>query len=153
MLDVWCTSFSRIVKTPVGVGWPGRPVLTLDRAMRIPLRYTYATCSVVLATISNGPSGARSGSQTYSPVFSVTVSGETRRPTVKVSADPVNGLRTSSAAVRIRNENNEDFIVLFANKLHSSAQRSAGDLDESIQGTIHFQNEKDCGGDRHRADK
>src|SRR5439155_22986674 len=132
MLDVWCTSFSRIVKTPVGVRWPGRPVLTLDRATRIALRYTYATCSVVLATISRGPSGARSGSQTYSPTFSVTVSGDTRTPSVKVSADPVNGLRTSRAAARIRNENNDDFIVLLANKLHSFAQRSVGRLDESI---------------------
>src|SRR5436309_10581850 len=121
-----------MVKTPVGVRCPGRPVLTLDRAIRIPLRYTYATCSVVLATISKGPSGARSGSQTYSPVFSVTVSGETRTPSVKVSADLVNGLRTSRAAARIRNENNDDFIVLLANKLHSFAQRSVGRLDESI---------------------
>src|SRR5438067_101315 len=101
--------------------------------MRIPLRYTYATCSVVLATISKGPSGARSGSQTYSPVFSVTVSGETRTPSVKVSADPVNGLRTSRAArIRMRHDDNDDFIVLLANKLHSFAQRSVGRLDESI---------------------
>src|SRR6266536_4519225 len=111
MLDVWCTSFSKIVKTPVGVGWPGRPVLTLDRAMRIPLRYTYATCSVVLATINKGPSGARSGSQTYSPVFSFTVSGDTRTPAVKVSADAINGSRISRAATRMRNEESEDFMV------------------------------------------
>src|SRR6266513_1247173 len=130
MLEVWCTSFSRIVKTPVGVGWPGRPVLTLDRAMRIPLRYTYATCSVVLATISKGPSGARSGSQTYSPVFSLTVSGDTRTPSVKVSADPVNSSRTSRAAAR--HKDNDDFIVLLANKLHSFEQRSVRRLDESI---------------------
>src|SRR5438094_178689 len=142
MLDVWCTSFSRIVKIPVGVGCPGRPVLTLDRAMRIPLRYTYATCSVVLATISKGPSGARSGSQTYSPVFSFTVSGETRTPSVKISADPVNGLRTSRAAARtrMRHDDNDDFIVLLANELHSFAERSVGRLDEPILGTIHLQN-------------
>src|SRR5439155_19776287 len=134
MLDVWCTSFSRIVKTPVGVRWPGRPVLTLDRAMRIPLRYTYATCSVVLATISKGPSGARSGSQTYSPVFRFTVSGETRTPSVNVSADRMDGSRTSRAAprTRMRHDDNDDFIVLLANKLHSFAQRSVGRLDESI---------------------
>src|SRR5438874_10050500 len=112
MLDVWCTSFSRIVKTPVGVRWPGRPVLTLDRAMRIPLRYTYATCSVVLATIRRGPSGARSGSQTYSPVFSFTVSGDTRTPSVKVSADRVNSSRTSEVVARMKNEKNGDFIVV-----------------------------------------
>jgi hypothetical protein len=29
---------SKIVKTPVGVRCPGRPVLTLDRAMQMPLR-------------------------------------------------------------------------------------------------------------------
>src|SRR5438046_4380898 len=108
--------------------------MTLDRAMRIPLRYTYATCSVVLATISKGPSGARSGSQTYSPVFSVTVSGDTRTPSVKVSADRMYGLRTSRAAARIwmRHDDNDDFIVLLANKLQSFAQRSVGRLDESI---------------------
>src|SRR5438128_11927105 len=102
--------------------------------MRIPLRYTYATCSVVLATISKGPSGARSGSQTYSPVFSVTVSGETRPPSVKVSADPVNGLRTSRAAARLRmrHDDNDDFIVLLANKLHRFAQRSVARLEHSI---------------------
>jgi hypothetical protein len=61
-------------------------VLTLDRAMQMPLRYTYATCSVTLATIKSGPSGARSGSQTYSPGFSVSVPGETRMPSVKLSA-------------------------------------------------------------------
>src|SRR4030095_8865445 len=97
---------------PVGVRWPGRPVLTLDRAMRIPLRYTYATCSVVLATISKGPSGARSGSQTYSPGFSLSVSGDTRTPSVNFSADKVNSPDTSRAAARIRNEENEDFIVV-----------------------------------------
>src|SRR5439155_13903478 len=123
--------------------------------MRIPLRYTYATCSVLLATISSGPSGARSGSQTYSPVFSVTVSGDTRTPSVKVSADTVNGLRTSRAAARtrMRNEDNEDFIVLLADKLHSFAQWSIGSLDEPIQRTVHFQNEKDRGGNRQRADE
>src|SRR5882724_4427222 len=124
------------MKTPVGVRWPGRPVLTLDRAIRIPLRYTYATCSVVLATIRRGPSGARSGSQTYSPGFSVKVSGDTRTPSVKVSPETWNGLRTSRAAAstRIRNEVIKDFIVLLitANKLHSFAQRSVGRLDESI---------------------
>ena len=44
-------------------------------------------------------------------------------------------------------------MVLFANKLHSFAQRSTGDLDESIQRTVHFQNQKDRGGDRQRADE
>src|SRR5438552_8231837 len=128
MLDVWCTSFSRIVKIPVGVGCPGRPVLTLDRAIRIPLRYTYATGSVVLATISKGPSGARSGSQTYSPVFSVTVSGETRTPSVKVSADRVDDSRTSRAAARIRmrHDDNDDFMYYLP--ISSTALRS-GALD------------------------
>jgi hypothetical protein len=59
--------------------------LTLDHAMQIPFRYTYVTCSVMLATIETGASGARSGSQTYSPGLSVTVYGETRTPSVKVS--------------------------------------------------------------------
>src|SRR6266513_1390538 len=64
--------------------------------MRIPLRYTYATCSVTLATIKSGPSGARSGSQTYWPGFRVTVSGETRTPSVKVSAE----MRPRSRTIR-----------------------------------------------------
>src|SRR6266498_3861815 len=121
--------------------------------MRIPLRYTYATCSVVLATINKGPSGARSGSQTYSPTFSVTVSGDTRTPSVKISPGAANEPRITSAAARMRNEETGDFIALFANKLHSFAQGCTGDLDESIQGTVHFQNQKDRGGDRQRADK
>jgi hypothetical protein len=58
-----------------------------DRAMQIPFRYTYATCSVMPAMIKSGPSGARSGSQIYWPGFNVTVSGETRTPSVKVSAE------------------------------------------------------------------
>src|SRR5882724_10905015 len=90
--------------------------------MRIPLRYTYATCSVVLATINKGPSGARSGSQTYWPGFSVTVSGDTRMPSVKVSADTGNGLRTSKAAAKGRNEDNEDFIYYLP--ISSTALRS-----------------------------
>src|SRR5207253_8002084 len=77
--------------------------------------------------------------QTYSPVFSVTVSGDTRTPSVNVSADTVNGLRTSRAAARTRMRNG-DFIVLLTDKLHSFAQWSIGSLDESIQGTVHFQN-------------
>jgi hypothetical protein len=40
----------------------------------------------MLATTKSGPSGARSGSQTYSPDFRVTVSGETRTLSVKLSA-------------------------------------------------------------------
>src|SRR5215813_12274430 len=115
MLEVWCTSFSKMVKTPVGVGWPGRPVLTLERAIRTPLRYTYATCSVTLATISKGPSGARSGSHTYSPVFNVTVSGDTRTPSVKVSAKTSGRPRTSRPAVMTIN--NKGFIVVNPNYL------------------------------------
>src|SRR4029450_5063162 len=99
-----------MVNTPVGVRWPGRPVLTLDRAMRIPLRYIYATCSVMLATINKGPSGPRSGSQTYSPGFSVTVSGDTRTPSVKVSAKMIGRSRTSRPAAKAINTKN--FIVV-----------------------------------------
>src|SRR5882724_12479476 len=77
--------------------------------MRIPFRYTYATWSVTLATTNKGPSGARSGSQTYSPVFSVTVSGDTRTPSVKVSARMSARSRTSSPEAKAIN--NKNFIV------------------------------------------
>src|SRR5262249_27638045 len=79
--------------------------------MRIPLRYTYATCSVMLATIKSGPSGARSGSQTYWPGFKVTVSGETRTPSVKVSAEMKARSRANKATTVTRNEN-KDFTTV-----------------------------------------
>jgi hypothetical protein len=34
----WSLSFWRIVKTPVGVPWPGFPVLTVATPMRMPFR-------------------------------------------------------------------------------------------------------------------
>src|SRR5882762_8865397 len=80
--------------------------------MRITLRYTYATCSVILAAISKGPSGARSGSQTYSPGFSVTVSGDTRTPSVKVSAKMIGRSRTSRPAATAIKSVNKNFIVI-----------------------------------------
>src|SRR5437867_12284274 len=79
--------------------------------MRIPLRYTYATCSVMLATIKSGPSGARSGSQTYSPGLSVTVSGATRTPSVNDSAEIKSRPRTNKARTMAVNEN-KDFMTV-----------------------------------------
>src|SRR5207247_8149354 len=79
--------------------------------MRIPLRYTYATWSVMLATIKSGPSGARSGSQTYWPGFSVSVSGETRTPSVKLSASMTDHATTNNPVTVASNEN-KNFIAI-----------------------------------------
>src|SRR6266481_6174262 len=80
--------------------------------MRIPLRYTYATCSVMLATIKSGPSGARSGSQTYWPGFRLTVSGDTRMPSVKVSANMNDQTRTNDPVRITIDDENKDFMAL-----------------------------------------
>src|SRR6185503_13009078 len=55
------------VKTPVGVAWPGLPVLTVEIPMRMPLRYTYASWSVKLTTTTIGPEGTRLPCQRNSP--------------------------------------------------------------------------------------
>src|SRR5438552_11301949 len=68
--------------------------------MRMPLRYTYATCSGTLTTINTGPAGARSGSQTKSPIFNFSVVGGTRLPSVKVSARAQSG--NKAAAVNMK---------------------------------------------------
>src|SRR5262245_12889944 len=65
----------------------------------------------MLATIKSGPSGARSGSQTYWPGFRVTVSGETRTPSVKVSASTKARSRANKAATVTSNEN-KDFMAV-----------------------------------------
>src|SRR4030095_3218432 len=66
-----CASFfSRMVKTPRGVACPFAPVLTLDRPMRMPLRYTCMTCSGTLTRIMSGPLGETFGFHQYSPGFS-----------------------------------------------------------------------------------
>jgi hypothetical protein len=69
-------------------------------------------CSGMLAIISRGPSGARSGSQTYWPGFSVTVSGETCMPSVKISAETMKHRRISKLLATARNEENKDFMVV-----------------------------------------
>src|SRR4249919_576044 len=66
----------------------------------------------MLATIKSGPSGARSGSQTYWPGFRLPVSGETRTPSVKVSANMNDHVRINSP-IRMALENeNKDFMAL-----------------------------------------
>src|SRR5436190_18839092 len=69
----------------------------------------------MLATIKSGPSGARSGSQTYWPGFRVTVSGETRTPSVKVSAEMRPRSRTIRPATIAINEN-KDFMALMCSR-------------------------------------
>src|SRR5206468_9967156 len=65
----------------------------------------------MLATISRGPSGARSGSQTYSPDFSVAVSGETCTPSVKISAETIECPKISKFVTRAINKENELFMI------------------------------------------
>src|ERR1043166_5151364 len=59
--------FSRMLKTPPGVAWPVEPVLTDERPMRMPLRYTCMVCSGMLTSTMSGPLGARCGFHQYSP--------------------------------------------------------------------------------------
>src|ERR1700754_238697 len=55
---------------PPGVAWPVEPVLTVERPMRIPLRYTFITCSGMLTSTMSGPLGESCGLHQYSPGFS-----------------------------------------------------------------------------------
>jgi hypothetical protein len=66
----------------------------------------------MLATIKSGPSGARSGSQTYWPGFRLTVSGETRMPSVKVSANMNDHARTNNSVRMAIDDENKDFSAL-----------------------------------------
>jgi hypothetical protein len=66
----------------------------------------------MLATIKSGPSGARSGSQTYWPGFKLTVSGETRMPSVKVSANTNEHTRTNNPARMAIDDENKDLMTL-----------------------------------------
>src|SRR2546427_8726373 len=75
----------------------------------------YATCSVMLATMSRGPSGARSGSHTYSPGFRATVSGGTRTPSVKISAETIKRERRSELLRTLRKNANEKFMLPMPN--------------------------------------
>src|SRR6476620_10228825 len=59
-----------MLKTPPGVAWPVEPVLTVERPMRIPLRYTCITCSGTLTNTMSGPLGESCGFHQYSPGFS-----------------------------------------------------------------------------------
>src|SRR5262252_6916198 len=70
----WCVCcFSKMLNTPPGVAWPLEPVLTVERPIRIPLRYTCIICSGMLTRIMSGPSGEISGCHQYSPGLSVPV--------------------------------------------------------------------------------
>jgi hypothetical protein len=66
----------------------------------------------MLATIKSGASGARSGSQTYWPGLKLTVSGETRMPSVKVSANMNDHARTNNPVRMAIDDENKDFMAL-----------------------------------------
>src|SRR3954462_8193394 len=59
-----------MLKTPPGVSWPFDPVLTVERPMRMPLRYTCIVCCGTLTSTIKGPLGDSSGFHQYSPGFS-----------------------------------------------------------------------------------
>src|SRR5882724_2134950 len=59
-----------MLKTPPGVACPFEPVLTLERPMRMPLRYTCMVCSGMLASTTSGPLGESCGFHQYSPGLS-----------------------------------------------------------------------------------
>src|SRR6476661_782364 len=69
-LERWVSFFSRMVKTPPGVSWPLEPVLTVDRPMRMPLRYTCIVCCGILTKATTGPCGESFGFHQYSPGLS-----------------------------------------------------------------------------------
>src|SRR5262245_49216323 len=78
----WDCFFSRIVKTPPGVAWPVEPVLTEDRPIRMPLRYTCRTCSGTLTRMISGPLGEICGFHQYSPGLSAPVGFPVGKPLV-----------------------------------------------------------------------
>src|SRR5215471_3981446 len=56
--------------TPGGVELPFLPLLTLERPMRMPLRYTCIVCCGMLTSTTTGPRGESSGFHQYSPGLS-----------------------------------------------------------------------------------
>src|SRR6266850_7527740 len=83
-----------MLKTPPGVAWPFDPVLTLERPMRMPLRYTCMVCSGTLTRTTRGPLGEICGFHQYSPGLS----GPVGRP-VGVPAVCAEGLFTAWADI------------------------------------------------------
>src|SRR5690242_159110 len=59
-----------MLKTPVGVSRPGRPVETVVAPIGTPLRYRTARWLLRFTMSSIGPSGAIAGAQMYSPGLS-----------------------------------------------------------------------------------
>src|ERR1700741_2527442 len=59
-----------MLNTPGGVELPLLPLLTLERPMRMPLRYTYIVCCGRLTSTTTGPRGERPGFHQYSPGLS-----------------------------------------------------------------------------------
>src|SRR5207249_544286 len=65
--------FSRMLNTPPGVERPFEPVLTVERPIRTPLRYTCIVCCGMLTSPTTGPLGESCGFHQYSPALSVPV--------------------------------------------------------------------------------
>jgi len=59
-----------MLNTPGGVELPFLPLLTLERPIRMPLRYTYIVCCGRLTSATTGPRGESPGFHQYSPGLS-----------------------------------------------------------------------------------
>src|SRR2546428_9574616 len=68
----WVSFFSKMVKPPPGV-LPFLPLLTVDRPIRIPLRYTCIVCCGMFTRTTTGPLGESCGFHQYSPGLSAGV--------------------------------------------------------------------------------
>src|ERR1700758_5590160 len=62
-----------MLNTPGGVELPLVPLLTLERPIRMPLRYTYIVCCGRLTSTTTGPRGESPGFHQYSLGLSVPV--------------------------------------------------------------------------------
>ncbi len=92
MLETCSSFFWRMVKTPIGVEYPFLPVETVETPIRLPLRWTWRSCSLIETMIDTGPRGCSSGCQVYWPGFSFRTSvghvGEAGRARIAPAVRP-----------------------------------------------------------------
>src|SRR4029450_3925546 len=99
-----------MVKTPVGVSWPGLPEEIVEGAIGTPLGNNTGRCVHKLTTSKAGPSGLSSGAQTYSPFLSAlaaSITGRLPRSTAWAEAIP----ETNSAAADATSASDRGFMA------------------------------------------
>ena len=102
MLETCSSFFWRMVKTPIGVACPDLPVETVETPIRLPLRWTWRSCSLIETMIDTGPRGCSSGCQVNWPGFSFrTSSAMSARPGRVSIAPAVRPAMPASAARRV----------------------------------------------------